>query len=319
MSHAEARRKKRKDIQMDTDNKLFPKMEIVVKAIALCCNDDGKSPVARSEVYNETWMLRLALAFIHDNVHENGDNNINASSEKVKDALKRIAKAVKRRWISEGGLKSVFDMEGPTWTDAILGNVQLDKQGDTKRGVVIDNDNDKDMGVVVIEAKMSSALASGITHASDYNQVVRNVACLAQLVMEKDFSADSAFFVFAPRNLIDDWKKGSLGPKYLLGTLEDCKSMIWDVIEKQSINRDKNAGRSKGSDPARGLKYINLDKFEKDFKKAVENIVTNSMVIAWEEIIQSFDCPECEALKHFYEKTCGEYGLKANWQKFANL
>lgn len=185
-------------------------MEIAAKAIALCCNDDGKSPVAKSEVYNETWMLRLALAFIHDNC----DNNINALSDREKNALLRIAKAVKRRWISEGGLTPVFKMEGPTWTDAILGNVILAKEDvrlakveKTKRGVAIDiNGFDSDgncAGVIVIEAKMNSDLAPGVTHASDYNQVARNIACLARKVMEYGtISKESAFFVFAPESKI---------------------------------------------------------------------------------------------------------------------
>jgi hypothetical protein len=298
--------------EMKPGIKLFSPTKLAVEAMASCCGDGDKSPVAPSEVYNETWMLRMTLSFIHDF----GDRDRINDRYNIRKKLLDVASAVRRSWISEGGLSPVFDMEGPTWTDAILGNIKLDKQGKTKRGVVIDSANDKDDGVVVIEAKVSSALASGITHASDYNQVVRNVACLAQLVMGKNFAADSAFFVFAPQNMINDWqddrKKDSLGPEYLLGALEDCKSRIWNVIENQ-CDRNKNVGQSKGSDPKRKLKYIDRDKFENAFKDAVKKIVTNSKVISWESIIQSFDCDERESLKVFYVKTCEEYGLGPCW------
>ena len=271
--------------------KLFPPTKLAVEAMALCCNDIDKSPVAPSEVYNETWMLRMMLSFIHD--YGDSDRIDNQCKE-----LSCIARAVRRNWISEGGLSPVFDKEGPTWADAILGNIKLDKQGETKRGVIIDCANDKD-GVVVIEAKMNSALASGITHASDYNQVVRNIACLAQLVMGKELAKNSAFFVFAPQRKINVWTNDwKLGPKYLCGESEECSGMVWEVIKNQIQTRN--------------IKEPSVyDKFE-DFGRTVKNIIANSKLISWESIIQSFNCEEREFLKRFYVKTCGEYKIETD-------
>ena len=274
--------------------KLFPPTKLAVEAMALCCDDIDKSPVAPSEVYNETWMLRMMLSFIHDYYVDRIDNQC--------EELSRIASAVRRNWISEGGLRPVFEKEGPTWADAILGNIKLDDQGETKRGVVVDSDNDKD-GVIVIEAKMNSALASGITHASDYNQVVRNIACLAQLVMGKELAKDSAFFVFAPQSKINvwinDWK---LGPKYLCGEPEKCSEKVWEVINGQT----------------RKIKEPSVCDKSECFKQAVKNIVANSKLISWESIIQSFNCDKRESLKNFYVKTCSEYKVETGLGKSEN-
>lgn len=296
---------------MDKDNKLFSKMEIAATAMSLCCDDDGESPVAKSEVYNETWMLRLALAFIHDHIDESKDAN----------ALSRIAKAVKRRWISEGGLTPVFNMEGTTWTDSILGNIKLGKEKlvkdeKTKRGVTIDEDGEC-VGVVVIEAKMNSDLASGITHASDYNQVARNIACLASLVMDhEEIAKQSAFFVFAPESKINTWTNRE---DYL-----DCKK-VWKIINGQlAVRSQVDHGKTKLL-PARNYLKETFD--EKQFRMAVNHIAKNSFIISWEDMIQSVaqsvTCvdgeADREALKYFYLKTCEEYKLKPEWRKLQNL
>lgn len=283
-----------------SNNKLFPQMEIAAKAIALCCNDDGKSPVAKSEVYNETWMLRLALAFIHDNC----DNNIKAF-DREKNALLRIAKAVKRRWISEGGLTPVFKMEGPTWTDAILGNVILGKEDvrpakmkKTKRGVAIDNTGDC-AGVIVIEAKMNSDIAPGVTHAGDYNQIARNIACLAWKVMEYGTIAkESAFFVFAPESKISNCKidgypiKDYLDYEKVWKTISNQFQSEVDAPEKQREFRKEN--------------YC----ADEQFRTTIKQIIDNSLIISWEDIIQSVECDESMSLTNFYLKTCEEYKIK---------
>ena len=48
---------------------LFPKVCNAVRAMAECCTKSG-TPVAKSEVYNETWLLRMVLACIHDCTEE---------------------------------------------------------------------------------------------------------------------------------------------------------------------------------------------------------------------------------------------------------
>ena len=284
--------------------KLFPKMELAVKAMALCCEnkDDGKtrcgdaekSPIARSEVFNETWMLRLTLALIHDY----DDNKYfrplpNDADGKKTEALARIRTAVKRRWISEGGLTAAFENEGATWADAIVGNIKLDdSEAKPKRGVAIDIDESSSKSIVVIEAKMNSALASGITHARDYNQAARNIACLAMLTQKDSALAEkSAFIIFAPAKKLEKWNKAP----------QEMIKNTWETIEKQY----KEHGRT-------------LQAEESHMKSAVDHIVKNSMAISWEEVIQSMANDQnesCEILKWFYEQTCNEYGIKPLWNK----
>ena len=147
---------------------LFPKVCNAVRAMAECCIKSG-TPVAKSEVYNETWLLRMVLACIHDCTEE----AFVIQNKKIGDTLKKIHKAVRQQWISEGGLEPAFRQEGTTWTDAILGNVKI--SGDNKRGVKYEM-RDASTGVIIVEAKMGSELSSGITNSPDYNQAARNIA-----------------------------------------------------------------------------------------------------------------------------------------------
>ena len=348
---------KRKDAQMDNDNKLFPKMKSAVDAIASCCDDNDESLVARSEVYNETWMLRMMLSFIHDyEKHITDQRNIYKE-------LSYIANAVEHKRIGEGGLMPVFNMEGTTWTDAILGNIKLGtkklvKDKKTKRGVVIGDESS--VGVVVIEAKMNSALAPGIKNASDYDQIARNIACTALLVMNHEAIAKkSAFFVFAPRSKIEKWKIGGCD----LEDYSDCKKEEFKKGLKEAVlTTITNQFMDRGQLPAR--MFCGFEKgtdTDKQFRTAIERTVNNSLIISWEDIIQSVTSVDSEAdrealkafytaidlivnnsliipwediiqsvtsvdseadrefLKRFYEKTCGEYNIKVDWRSYANL
>ena len=296
--------------------KLFPRMELAVKALALCCEnkDDGKtrcgdaekSPIARSEVFNETWMLRLTLAAIHDYgegfCHLDGKKN---------DALKRIQEAVQKRWISEGGLEPAFEKEGTTWTDAILGDVRLkgepsenNNKTDTassKRKIELADD---DSGVVIVEAKMGSPLDKSVTNSTDYDQAARNIACLAKLLNEGTKNAEalakeSAFIVFAPETKIQEWEKADNNPDTMIRN-------AWSTIEKQQRKRDSKRG---------GIIHARESAVERigDLKSLVQSICHNSNVISWEDIIQSMKNDKsgaCEILKLFYVQTCKEYNIK---------
>ena len=301
--------------------KLFPKMELAVKAMALCCSDKedekNKSPIARSEVFNETWMLRLTLALIHD--YKNGDGEFCTLSDdhdnKTKKALKRIRAAVTKRWISEGGLEPAFEEEGTTWTDAILGDVRLRgesaddnekaKTESNKRKIELAGISNNNASVVIVEAKMGSELASGITHADDYNQAARNIACLATLLMKKSPNKDdsealaknSAFYVFAPKSKIDEWKDSEKDPNAMIET-------AWSTISNQKRTLKRTAREE--------------EKNIEDLKEFVTPIVNNSIAISWEEVIESMKADTtgaCETSKWFYEETCAEYDIKPSWSK----
>ena len=305
--------------------KLFPRMELAVKALALCCEnkDDGKtrcgdaekSPIARSEVFNETWMLRLTLAAIHDYgegfCHLDGKKN---------DALKRIQEAVQKRWISEGGLEPAFEKEGTTWTDAILGNVRLkgesgdnNKKKDTasnKRKVEFADTPNNKPSVIIVEAKMGSPLDKSVTNSTDYDQAARNIACLAKLLNEgtknaKALAVESAFIVFAPETKIEEWEadnnKADNNPHTMIRN-------AWSTIEKQQEERKRDSKRG-GIINARESAVERIG----DLESLVQSICHNSNVISWEDIIQSMKNDKsgaCEILKWFYVKTCKEYGIK---------
>ena len=298
--------------------KLFPKMELAVKAMALCCpdkKDDGdktihdnsnKSPIARSEVFNETWMLRLTLALIHDY----------AKGFKKNPLLDLIQKAVQRRWVSEGGLEPAFKKEGTTWTDAILGDVRLRgesaannekaKAEVNKRKIELADISNNNASVVIVEAKMGSELASGITNADDYNQAARNIACLATLLMKtlpnkddsKALAEKSAFYVFAPKSKIDEWKDSEKDPNAMI-------KKAWSTISNQKRTLKRTAKEE--------------EKNIEELKEFVTPIVNNSIAISWEEIIESMQKADttgaCETLKWFYKETCAEYGIKPSWSK----
>ena len=264
--------------QLTNDKQLFPKFQNAVKFLSECCGPkEGCEipPIARSEVYNETWMLRLTLALLHDN----------GLKENAPDPLNLLRSAVMRNWISEGGLKPAFDKEGTTWADAILGDVALEDDK-SKRGVKVAPVGEY-QGVVVVEAKMGSALDSGITNSSNYNQAARNIACLAKLVEGKGNLCDNcAFLVFAPKTKLDEWERKE--------PVHDLIENAFEVINNQTRNHQ----------------WDNKVKFE----AAVKAIIQNSKAISWEDVIESINCETgIVYIREFYEATCKEFGITSKF------
>ena len=231
--------------------KLFQKFNTAVKAMALCCDgeDASKSPVAKSEVYNETWMLRMTLAAIHDHEGEFG------CADEVLDHIRRT---VRVRWISEGGLEPVFEHEGPTWTDAIIGDVKLGDRDKRKVHVV----EEVHAGIVIIEAKMGSELSTGVTNSKDYDQFARNIACLAKLLIKSGAESvceRSRVVVIGPD------KKWTVDPNGLL-------EKVIDTIKAQGYKRAYRDG---------------LD--ENVILRVARKIKDNSRVVTWEDVINALD------------------------------
>lgn len=239
--------------------KLFNTFYAAVRTLSLCA-EDGASPVAMSEIFNETWMLRLILALIHDH-----DEDFVCTDSRKKEALERIRETVRRRWISEGGLEPAFKNEGTTWTDAILGNVEIKR--DKKRGVEIVNLKDP-VGVVVVEAKLGSELADGVTNSKTYNQAARNIACLSRLLLQSKANEavcdKSMFVVMAP----DSTK----AIEYISSAAE--------VIDRES-------------------RECNLDK--EDLVEMSKSIAQRSVAISWEEVIKSIQ-PEVAEINWFFDQ-----------------
>ena len=268
--------------QPTNDELLFPQFYAAVKALRECCGEDGyeKPPIARSEVYNETWMLRLTLALLHD---YKGEFNIDGNKKTI---IADIQKAVRKRWISEGGLHPAFKNEGPTWADAVIGDIDLGTE--MKREIIVDTTDEKLTGIMVIEAKIGSKLSEGITQDENYNQAARNIACLAKLVLDQEQDKKQVpigkcrFVVFGPKEKIKSWK----GIERACGIINEAKG----VVSEQ--DRDINV-----KDKA----YAKLTK--ECLVDAVKTISDQSTAIAWEDIIKATKCP---VLDCFYKQVLKE-------------
>ena len=237
-------------------NILFPTMYQAVEKLMHCC--DEISPIARSEVFNETWMLRLTLALLHDYT------DVFSIEEGKKTIMEDIQKAVRKRWISEGGLHPAFENEGATWADAVVGDVDLGEE--MKREIVVNTKNQPITGIIVIEAKIGSKLSEGITHEKkNYNQAARNIACLARLVHNEgeELISKSRFFVFGPTKKVKNWK-GCQDNQKLFGGKSNEESTLLRQIE----GRAKEFG-------------------DESFFDAVKEVFKRSAVISWEDVINS--------------------------------
>ena len=269
----------------DNEMKLFPLVLNAVQALEACCDKrDGSEsnyPIASSEVYNETWMLRMTLAFLHD--YSDDFKCVNKETTKVLQSMREL---VKRRWISEGGLHPVFEREGPTWTDAIIGDVVAGKEiggKKHKRDVDIKMQGDDYAGIAVIEAKIGSAPDKGVRHSKYYDQVARNIACLAQLVMKQEpqlLENKCSFILLGPQDECKSWK-GSENYKQLI-------TGSWNIIKSQMPDRKAK-----------------VDDMSEDgmFRKIVAKIVAHSDVISWRTMIEAMK-PENgnDELNHFYSE-----------------
>jgi hypothetical protein len=147
-------------------------------------------PFPPTELFNETWMLRLVL-----------------------DAVRRQGAAVgglrigpQCRWFSEAKLKSPFRPrhhgdtlgEGFTNADAVIG--QFTFHAATRAGLVLAPGA---RNFAVVEAKMFSSLATGVKNVPRWSQASRNLACMALALQEagrplSDYDV-LGFWVLAPR------------------------------------------------------------------------------------------------------------------------
>ena len=269
------------------DNKLlFPKFKAAVEDLSECCSTEAGCeipPIAKSEVFNETWMLRLTLALLHDY-----EGNFNIENKK-NNILKGIQKAVRKRWVSEGGLHPAFKREGPTWADAVIGDIDLGHK--MKREIIVDTTNIVDVtdeeltGIIVIEAKIGSKLKKGITHDDNYNQAARNIACLAKLVRDQPQSkirvsiSNCGFVVLGPKEKVRAWQG-----------MSECN----ELFEPGSSTLLKQIKARSNNDP--------------DFCGDVQKILANSSAISWEEVLDSMlcQCPSDDNLRYlanFYKCT----------------
>jgi hypothetical protein len=152
--------------------------------------DDHSVPnVNPTEIFNEGWMTRL---LVYQSIKE----------KLIIDGLIDFVK--NKNWSSEGLISSPFvkakkNREGYTHADMTLGDFAIDYKG---RGEITVSDSAINFGI--IEAKMGRNLSQGTTHAPDYNQASRNLACIAENV--KNETCKTFFTVVAPITMIKHHK-----------------------------------------------------------------------------------------------------------------
>ena len=141
-------------------------------------------------LFNEGWMLRLVLDWFADQpAHDHP-----------------LAFMDGARWYSEALLGSQFrarwrgDPHAEAWThaDGVIGHFHVR----ARRG---DLALDLEAGqLVVTEAKLYSGLSVGTTRAKTFNQAARNVACMAELIGDRNPAAFGrlGFCVLAPSDQI---------------------------------------------------------------------------------------------------------------------
>ena len=158
-----------------------------------CCDGD-ETVMPPTQLFNEGWLLRLALDWF-------------AAHPEVQHEL-----AVPQgcRWYSEALLPSPFPPrqrgdgrgESHTHADGVVGDFDIGGTGDGE--LVLRQGATR---LVVIEAKLKSRLSSGTRNAPDYDQAARNVACLAKALTyglrPPAEMATLAFYVVAPASQIE--------------------------------------------------------------------------------------------------------------------
>lgn len=171
-------------------------MVVVLETILAILDSCGSSSplFPPTDLYNETWLLRLVVDWF--------------SRHEVPGHF--LAMPDGGKWFSEAWLPSAFlprykgDKLAESWThaDAVIGHFTIGAKGRADLQLREDAAH-----LVVLEAKMFSALSSGVTHAPYYDQAARNVACIAEVLrVAKRTPSDLSrfgFYLLAPQSQIE--------------------------------------------------------------------------------------------------------------------
>ena len=183
----------------------------------------GEGPLRPTALYNEGWMIALLADWA-------------AQLAPKTHPLHFLDQA---EWYAEPQLPTPFAPryrkdplgEGRTNADSVIGHFSVGQtgKGDFSLCPLVDQ-------FVVIEAKMFSSLSPGTTHAKNYDQAARTVACMAEALRLAKRYPDSvqklAFFVVAPEEQI---KKGIFGDKV---TKESTQKKVRERSEEYAGNKD---------------------------------------------------------------------------------
>jgi hypothetical protein len=171
-------------------------MRKITDMLARCSQPNESRPFPPTLLYNEGWMLRLVL----DWFAQAGD----------KMASHPLGIPNGCRWYSEALLPSQFKPrkrgdgvgESHTHADGVIGHFKIGGSGRGDLWLPPEATH-----FVILEAKMYSPLSAGTRNAPEYNQVARNVACMANVLSLLAGKTPSdmirlGFFVLAPESQI---------------------------------------------------------------------------------------------------------------------
>jgi hypothetical protein len=177
-----------------------------------------------TELFNEGWMLRLVLDWFNRN-------------RGVPHELSFLPEA---RWYSEALLAPPFlpetrgDLRAESFThaDGVIGHFSI-RPGERAEATLLPNARQ----LVVVEAKLGSALSSGVKNSRTYEQAARNVACMANMLATKNISPKSlerlGFYLVAPRGQIEAGVFGDLVSK------SSVRSKVEIRVAQYAGQRDK--------------------------------------------------------------------------------
>jgi hypothetical protein len=228
----------------------------------------GESHFPPTILFNEGWLLRIVLDWF-------------SSHRDVEHALRFHPGAT---WYSEAQLPTPFAPrrrgdplgEARTHADGVIGHVEVGAK------------NKADLQLapgatqfIVLEAKIFSELSANVSHAPGYDQVARNVACIAQVLAQANRPPDDkielAFSVVAP-------KENILG----FGNLVSRESILKKVSKRVADY---------------GPEFPHGAWLTKWFGPVLERLQV--LCITWEEVVDFVgkkDGRDGQALKEFYEQ-----------------
>jgi len=178
----------------------------------IAASESGAPGFPPTLIYNEGWMLRLILDWF--------------SRNPVPGHLLTFEPGA--QWFSEGLLPSPFRArhrsdaraEARTHADGLVGHFAIGSGAKADATLLPDATQ-----LLVLEAKISSALSAGTRNAPAYDQAARSVACIAQMHQMAGRSPGDmtslGFFVLAPGSFI---QAGVFASKLDKGSIEAAVS-----------------------------------------------------------------------------------------------
>lgn len=274
-------------------------LSVIGSIIGNC--DSDQTNIRPTEIYNEGWMLKLVLNWFSQNPGIDHKLSFLPGS----------------RWYSEALLPTQFKAllqkdklsESHTNADGVIGNFCIssdiskckkqfqkdcEKKGGKNKGEFLLCPDASQF--IVLEAKMGSKLAGGVSNATFYNQAARNVACMAEVLKRAEIdnydNVKLGFYVIAPQQQYDKKprEKESSFKKFL--SEEDIRKTVKRRVEEYE-DKDRDDYKDK------------LNWFNRYFDHLMKKI--DIQFISWETIIIGIH--EIEKIYAKDIKTCYGKGL----------